>query len=178
MRRREFITLLGGAAAASWPLAARAQGPPTPLVGFLDSVSVETRRDALVAFRQGLGETGHLESHNVAIEYRWAQGQLNRLPDLAADLVRRQVAVIVINNAAARAARGATSVTPIVFVSGADPVRTGLVSNLSRPTDNMTGVSYFGGPDQSINGWDYFINVFQRPLPSLRSWTQTISKSK
>ena len=147
MRRREFITLLGGAAAASWPLAARAQGPPTPLVGFLDSVSVETRRDALVAFRQGLGETGHLESHNVAIEYRWAQGQLNRLPDLAADLVRRQVAVIVINNAAARAARGATSVTPIVFVSGADPVRTGLVSNLSRPTDNMTGVSYFGGPE-------------------------------
>src|SRR5262245_62685472 len=145
MRRREVITLLGGAAIA-WPLAARAQ-QPTPLVGFLDSVSVETRRDALVAFRQGLGETGHLESHNVAIEYRWAQGQLNRLPDLAADLVRRQVAVIVVNNAAARAARGATSVTPIVFVSGADPVRTGLVSNLSRPTDNMTGVSYFGGPE-------------------------------
>src|SRR5262245_37974537 len=148
MRRREVITLLGGAAIA-WPLAARAQ-QPTPLVGFLDSVSVETRRDALVAFRQGLGETGHLESHNVAIEYRWAQGQLNRLPDLAADLVRRQVAVIVVNNAAAqaaRAARRATSVIPMVFVSGADPVRTGLVSNLSRPTDNMTGVSYFGGPE-------------------------------
>ena len=145
MRRRAFIALIGGATA--WPLAARAQQPPTPLVGFLDSVSVETRRDALVAFRQGLGETGHVESHNVAIEYRWAQGQLNRLPDLAADLVRRQVAVIVVNNAAARAARGATSVTPIVFVSGADPVGTGLVSNLSRPTDNMTGVSYFGGPE-------------------------------
>ena len=118
-----------------------------PVVGFLDSVSVETRRDALVAFRQGLSETGHIENHNVAIEYRWAQGQLNRLPDLAADLVRRQVAVIVVNNAAARAARGATAVTPIVFVSGADPVRTRLVSNLSRPTDNMTGVSYFGGPE-------------------------------
>ena len=145
MNRRGFITLLGGAAA--WPLAARAQQVTMPVIGFLDSVSVETRRDALVAFRQGLGETGHLESHNVAIEYRWAQGQLNRLPDLAADLVRRQVAVIVVNNAAARAARGATSVTPIVFVSGADPVRTGLVSNLSRPTDNMTGASYFGGPE-------------------------------
>jgi putative tryptophan/tyrosine transport system substrate-binding protein len=197
MTRRDFITLLGGAAAA-WPFAARAQQPPTPLVGFLDSVSVETRRDALVAFRQGLAETGHLDSHNVAIEYRWAQGQLNRLPDLAADLVRRQVAVIVVNNAAARAARGATSVTPIVFVSGADPVRTGLVSNLSRPTDNMTGVSYFGGPElvtkraarrtgradhrhpalRLASPWDYFMNVFQRPLPSLRSWTQTMSKSK
>jgi putative ABC transport system substrate-binding protein len=149
MKRRKFITLLGGAG-ATWPLAARAQQPAMPVVGFLDSVSVETRRDALVAFRQGLGETGHLESHNVAIEYRWAQGQLNRLPDLAADLVRRQVAVIVVNNAAARAARaarGATSVIPMVFVSGSDPVRTGLVSNLSRPTDNMTGVSYFGGPE-------------------------------
>jgi putative ABC transport system substrate-binding protein len=144
--RREFITLLGGAAAA-WPLPAPAQLPAMPVIGFLDSVSVETRRDALIAFRQGLGETGHLESHNIAIEYRWAQGQLNQLPDLAADLVRQQVAVIVVNNAAARAARGATSVTPIVFVSGADPVRTGLVSNLSRPTDNMTGVSYFGGPE-------------------------------
>ena len=109
MRRRAFITLIGGATA--WPLAARAQQPPTPLVGFLDSVSVETRRDALVAFRQGLGETGHLESHNVAIEYRWAQGQLNRLPDLAADLVRRQVAVIVVNNAAARTSRRSSSRT-------------------------------------------------------------------
>src|SRR5262249_41828605 len=145
IRRRQFITLLGSAAA--WPLAARAQQPAMPVIGVLDSVSVETRRDALVAFRQGLGETGHLENHNVAIEYRWAQGQLNRLPNLAADLVHRQVAAIVVNNAAARAARVATSVTPIVFVSGADPVRTGLVSDLSRPTDNMTGVSYFGAPE-------------------------------
>ena len=142
MRRREFITLLGSAPVA-WPLAARAQQLATPLVGFLDSVSVETRRDALVAFRQGLGETGHLESHNVAIEYRWAQGQLNRLPDLAADLVRRQVAVIVVNNAASRAARGATSVTPIVFVSGADPVRTGLVSNLRVCPETLDGIAEF-----------------------------------
>ena len=142
VRRREFITLLGSAPVA-WPLAARAQQLATPLVGFLDSVSVETRRDALVAFRQGLGETGHLESHNVAIEYRWAQGQLNRLPDLAADLVRRQVAVIVVNNAASRAARGATSVTPIVFVSGADPVRTGLVSNLRVCPETLDGIAEF-----------------------------------
>ena len=146
IRRREFIFTLGGAA-VGWPLSGRAQQLPMPVIGFLRSSSIERSAHLMTAFRQGLKEAGYSEGQNVAIEYRWAQGQLNRLPDLAADLVRRQVAVIVVNNAAARAARGATSVTPIVFVSGADPVRTGLVSNLSRPTDNMTGASYFGGPE-------------------------------
>jgi ABC-type uncharacterized transport system substrate-binding protein len=146
MRRREFITLLGGAAAA-WPIFGEAQQPAIPVIGFLDSVSLETRRDALVAFRQGLNELGYFENQNIAIEYRWAQSQLQRLPEMAAELVRRQVAVIVVNNASARAAQHASLTTPIVFVSGADPVRTGLVASLSRPSGNMTGVSYVGGGD-------------------------------
>jgi ABC-type uncharacterized transport system substrate-binding protein len=146
MRRREFITLLGGAASSvAGPLTGRAQA--MPVIGFLDSVSLETRREAVFAFRQGLSELGYFENQNVAIEYRWAQGQLDRLPGLAIDLVRRQVAVMVVNNAAARAAQDASSSTPIVFVSGADPVRTGLVSSLSRPRGRMTGVSYVGGGD-------------------------------
>jgi ABC-type uncharacterized transport system substrate-binding protein len=146
MRRRDFITVIGGAAAA-WPLAARAQQSAMPVVGFLDSVSLETRREAVFAFRQGLNELGYFENQNIAIDYRWAQGQLDRLPGLAADLVRRQVAVIVVNNAATRAAQDASSTIPIVFVSGADPVRTGLVTSLSRPGGKMTGVSYVGGGD-------------------------------
>jgi putative ABC transport system substrate-binding protein len=144
--RREFITLLGGAAVA-WPLGAHAQQPAMPVIGFLDSVSRDTRREAVFAFRQGLNELGYFENQNVVIDYRWAQGQLDRLPGLAVDLVRRQVAVIVVNNAAARAAQDASSSTPIVFVSGADPVRTGLVTSLSRPGGRMTGVSYVGGGD-------------------------------
>ena len=146
MRRREFITLLGGAAVAC-PVVAGAQQPAMPVIGFLDSVSPETRREAVFAFRQGLHELGYLENQNVVIDYRWAQGQLDRLPELAAELVHRQSAVLVVNNAATRAAQGASSTTPIVFVSGADPVRTGLVASLSRPGGNITGVSYFGGGD-------------------------------
>jgi putative tryptophan/tyrosine transport system substrate-binding protein len=146
LKRRDFITLLGGAAAV-WPLAARAQQPTMPVVGFLDSVSLETRREAVFSFRQGLNELGYVENQNVVIDYRWAQAQLNRLPGLAADLVRSQVAVMVVNNAAARAAQDASSTIPIVFVSGADPVRTGLVASLSRPGGRMTGVSYVGGGD-------------------------------
>ncbi len=145
MKRREFITLLGGAVA--WPLAAHAQQAAMPVIGFLDSVSLETRRDALTAFRQGLDDWGFLDGRNVALEYRWAQNQLDRLPALAADLVRRQAAAIVVNNASARAARDATSTIPIIFVSGADPVRSGLVASLNRPGGNITGVSYFGGVD-------------------------------
>ena len=146
IRRREFITLLGGAAAA-WPLAARAQHPAMPVIGFLDSVSPDKRRDALVAFHRGLNEIGYFENQNLAIEYRWAQSQLQRLPEMADELVQRKVAVIVVNNAAARAAQNASSTIPIVFVSGADPVRTGLVASLARPAGNMTGVSYVGGGD-------------------------------
>jgi putative tryptophan/tyrosine transport system substrate-binding protein len=141
VRRREFITLLSGAAAA-WPLAARAQQPKVPVVGFLRDTSLADAMHLVAAFRQGLKEAGFIEGQNVMVEYRSAEHQLHRLPTLVADLVRQQVALIVGNTPSALAAKSANTTVPIVFVTGGDPVMQGFVSSLNRPGGNATGVSF------------------------------------
>jgi putative tryptophan/tyrosine transport system substrate-binding protein len=140
MRRRKFIRLMGGAAVA-WPFAARAQSSAMPVVGFLGTRASGDDPQLLTTFRSGLKEVGYVEGQNVAMEYRFANNQYDRLPALAAELVRRQVAVIVANGAAAKAAKEATQTIPIVFVAGFDPVEGGLVASMSRPEGNITGVS-------------------------------------
>jgi putative tryptophan/tyrosine transport system substrate-binding protein len=147
IERRKFLATLGGAAVA-WPLAARAQRPSIPVIGFLATTAADSVY-RVSAFRDGLKEAGFIDGHNVAIEFRWAENKLDQLPALAADLVQRQVAVIVGPNITMHAARAATSTIPIVFISGGDPIESGLVTNLSRPGGNITGVTYGSGALQS-----------------------------
>ena len=150
MRRRDFITLLGGAAA--WPLAARAQQPAVPVIGLLDTGTADGRSSEHAALREGLRDAGYVEGRNLTIEYRFAENNYERLPALAADLVRRRVAVILAGGGGGvgpLAAKAATTTIPVVFTSGADPVQAGLVSNLNRPGGNITGVSFSSNVSES-----------------------------
>src|SRR5215831_7559988 len=173
MNRRDFITVLGGAAAA-WPLAARAQQAAMPVIGFLRTAAAAGSAHLVGAFRQGLNETGFVEGQNLAVEYRWADDQPERVPGMAADLVRQRVAVIVTNGIAVPAVKAATASIPIIFLTGYDPVRAGFVTNLSRPSGNLTGV-VFTVTDLVGKQLGLLHELFPRPPLSQCCWIRTNS---
>jgi putative ABC transport system substrate-binding protein len=160
MRRRDLIKIVAGSA-ITWPLAARAQQPTMPVIGFLRSSTLADATNLMTAFRQGLQETGYVESQNVAIEYRFAENDRDKLTALVSDFTHRPVAVIVGNRVAALAAKAATATVPIVFATGSDPVKDGLVSSLNRPGSNITGVSFFAAA-VGRNDWSSYASLCPR----------------